>query len=277
MTQKTILITGCSTGIGYVCAKGLKDRGYRVFATARKPDDVKRLQDEGLEALALDYRYSHSVQACAAEVSERTGGTLYALFNNGAYGQPGAVEDITRAVLEEQFAANFFGWHELTTACLSMLRKNGTGRIIQCSSVLGLSAMKWRGPYNSSKFAVEGLTDTLRLELRGSGINVITINPGPIESQFVPNARAAFERNVDMSNSHYKDVFEKQRTRLDRGGNSTFKLPASAVLDKLILALEKHRPRAHYYVTTPTWIVSVARRILPQSLLDAFLNRISDQ
>jgi NAD(P)-dependent dehydrogenase (short-subunit alcohol dehydrogenase family) len=277
MIQKTILITGCSTGIGYVCAKGLKDRGYRVFATARKPEDVKRLQDEGLEALTLDYRSSDSVQACAAEVSKRTGGSLYALFNNGAYGQPGAVEDITRAVLEEQFAANFFGWHELTKACLPMLRKNGRGRIIQCSSVLGLSAMKWRGPYNSSKFAIEGLTDTMRLELRGSGIDVVTINPGPIESQFVPNARAAFERNVDMSNSHYKDVFEKQRVRLDRGGNSTFKLPASAVLDKLILALERDRPRAHYYVTTPTWIVAVARRILPQSLLDAFLNRISDK
>jgi NAD(P)-dependent dehydrogenase (short-subunit alcohol dehydrogenase family) len=277
MTQKTILITGCSTGIGYVCAKGLKDRGYRVFATARKSEDVKRLHDEGLEALTLDYRVSDSVQACAAEVSTRTGGVLYALFNNGAYGQPGAVEDITRAVLEEQFAANFFGWHELTKACLPMLRKNRTGRIIQCSSVLGLSALKWRGPYNSSKFAVEGLTDTMRLELRGSGIDVITINPGPIESQFVPNARAAFERNVDMSNSHYKADFDKQRARLDRGGNAKFKLPATAVLDKLILALERDRPRAHYYVTTPTWIVAVARRILPQSLLDAFLNRISDQ
>jgi NAD(P)-dependent dehydrogenase (short-subunit alcohol dehydrogenase family) len=277
MTQKTILITGCSTGIGYVCAKGLKDRGYRVFATARKSEDVKRLHGEGLEALTLDYRDSDSVQACAAEVSKRTNGTLYALFNNGAYGQPGAVEDITRAVLEEQFAANFFGWHELTKACLPMLRKNGNGRIIQCSSVLGLSAMKWRGPYNSSKFAIEGLTDTMRLELRGSGIDVITINPGPIESQFVPNARAAFERNVDMSNSHYKADFDKQRTRLDRGGNAKFKLPATAVLDKLVLALERDRPRAHYYVTTSTWIVAVARRILPQSLLDAFLNRISDQ
>ncbi len=277
LKQKSILITGCSSGIGYVCARGLQARGYRVFATARKPEDVARLKLEGLEALALDYRYSDSVQACAAEVSRRTGGTLYALFNNGAYGQPGAVEDITRKVLEEQFAANYFGWHELTKACLPMMRKNAAGRIIQCSSVLGLVAMKWRGPYNSSKFAIEGLTDTLRLELRGSGIDVITINPGPIESQFVPNARAAFERNVDMTNSHYKAEFERQRQRLDRGGNARFKLPASAVLDKLIAALESPKPRAHYYVTTPTWIVAVARRILPQSLLDSFINRISDQ
>ncbi len=277
MSEKTILITGCSTGIGYVCATELKQRGYRVFATARKPSDVIRLQAEGLEALHLDYAQSASVQACAAEVARRTGGKLYALFNNGAYGQPGAVEDISRSVLEEQFSANFFGWHELTRACLPLLRNNGKGRIVQCSSVLGLVAMKWRGPYNASKFAIEGLTDTMRLELRGSGIDVITINPGPIESNFVPNARAAFERNVDMTNSHYRAEFEKQRARLDKGGTTKFKLPARAVLDKLILALERDRPAAHYYVTTPTWIVAVARRIMPQSLLDSFINRISDQ
>jgi NAD(P)-dependent dehydrogenase (short-subunit alcohol dehydrogenase family) len=277
MTQKSILITGCSTGIGYVCAHGLKQRGYRVFATARKPEDLKRLETEGLETLVLDYRHSASVQACAAEVVKRTGGTLYALFNNGAYGQPGAVEDISRAVLEEQFAANFFGWHELTRACLPMLRKNGVGRIVQCSSVLGLAAMKWRGSYNSSKFAIEGLSDTLRLELRGSGIHVVTLNPGPIESQFVPNARAAFERNVDLSQSNYRAEFERQRQRLDRGGNNTFKLPATAVLDKLILALERQNPRAHYYVTTPTWLVAIARRLMPQSSLDTFLNWISDK
>jgi NAD(P)-dependent dehydrogenase (short-subunit alcohol dehydrogenase family) len=277
MSEKTILITGCSTGIGHVCATGLKQRGYRVFATARKPSDVIKLEAEGLEALHLDYAQSASVQACAAEVARRTDGKLYALFNNGAYGQPGAVEDISRAVLEEQFAANFFGWHELTRACLPLLRNNGKGRIIQCSSVLGLVAMKWRGPYNASKFAIEGLTDTMRLELRGSGIDVVTINPGPIESNFVPNARAAFERNVDMSKSHYRADFEKQKARLDKGGSTRFKLSAVSVLEKLVLALERDRPAAHYYVTTPTWIVAVARRILPQSLLDSFINRISDQ
>jgi NAD(P)-dependent dehydrogenase (short-subunit alcohol dehydrogenase family) len=274
--NKTILITGCSTGIGYVCATGLKAKGWRVFATARKAEDLARLEREGLEAIALDYRHSASVQACAREVEMRTGGKLYALFNNGAYGQPGAVEDIPRAVLEEQFASNFFGWHELTVACLPMLRANGEGRIIQCSSLLGLAALKFRGPYNSSKFALEGLTDTMRLELRNTNIRVVTINPGPIESDFVKNARAAFERNIDMSQSHYKADFERQRQRLDRGGNARFKLPASAVLAKLEVALENPNPKAHYYVTTPTWLVAIARRILPQSILDAFLNRISD-
>jgi NAD(P)-dependent dehydrogenase (short-subunit alcohol dehydrogenase family) len=277
MTEKSILITGCSTGIGLACATGLKDRGYRVFATARKSEDLARLSALGLDAIYLDYTDSNSVQACVAEVGKRTGGKLYALFNNGAYGQPGALEDISRTVLEQQFSANVFGWHELTVACLPLLRKNGIGRIVQCSSVLGLAAMKWRGPYNASKYAIEGLSDTLRLELRGSDIHVVTINPGPIESQFVPNARAAFERNVNLSTSHYKDVFERQRQRLERGGNTSFKLPATAVLAKLIQALERKNPRAHYYVTTPTWLVAVARRLMPQAMLDRFLNWISDQ
>jgi NAD(P)-dependent dehydrogenase (short-subunit alcohol dehydrogenase family) len=277
MTQKSILITGCSTGIGLVCAQGLKARGYQVLATARKSEDLKRLESEGFEAVELDYRFSESVRACAEDVTRRTNGTLFALFNNGAYGQPGAVEDITRAVMEEQFAANFFGWHELTTLLLPMMRKNNAGRIIQCSSVLGLLALKYRGPYNASKFAIEGLTDTLRLELRETNIKVVTINPGPIESKFVPNARAAFEKNVDMTHSYHKAAFEKQRQRLERGGNNRFKLPATAVLDKLVLALEKPNPKAHYYVTTPTYIAAMVRRFMPQRVIDAFANRISDQ
>ena len=276
MSDRTLLITGCSTGIGYACAIGMKQRGWRVFATARRQEDLDRLTAEGLEAIPLDYRDSSSVQACAAEVSRRTGGTLYALFNNGAYGQPGAVEDISRAVLEEQFASNFFGWHELTRACLPMMRKQGAGRIVQCSSVLGILAMKWRGPYNASKFALEGLTDTLRLELRDSQIKVVTINPGPIESRFVTTALEHFERNIDQHNSHYAKAYERQRQRLGRGGTNRFKLPPQAVLTKLVKALEHPSPRAHYYVTTPTWIAAVFKRILPQNLLDAFANRASD-
>jgi NAD(P)-dependent dehydrogenase (short-subunit alcohol dehydrogenase family) len=277
MDTKTILITGCSSGIGLACAQGLKERGYRVFATARKPADVMRLRHDGFETFYLDYRESYAVQACAADVAKLTDGTLYALFNNGAYAQPGAVEDISRSLMEEQFAANFFGWHELTKACLPMMRKNGKGRVIQCSSLLGLAALKWRGPYNASKFALEGLTDTMRLELRGSGIDVVTINPGPIESNFVATAKDHFERNINVEASPYRTGYESQRARFARGGATRFKLPATAVLDKLVLALEQAHPRAHYYVTTPTWIVAMARRMLPQSLFDSFLNRISDK
>jgi NAD(P)-dependent dehydrogenase (short-subunit alcohol dehydrogenase family) len=274
---KSILITGCSTGIGYACAVGLKSRGYRVLATVRTIEDAKRLEADGLEVLMLDYAYSASVQACAAQVAKLTGGTLYGLVNNGAFGQPGAVEDLSRKVLEDQFAANFFGWHELTTLCLPLIRANGEGRIVNVSSVLGIAAMKWRGAYNASKFAIEGLTDTMRLELRGTGIFASTIEPGPITSKFVETSLKNFDKNIDTEKSHYKLAYERQRARLGKGGSNRFKLPPEAVLVKLVHALESRRPKAHYYVTTPTYIMGLARRILPQGLMDRFVNRMSDQ
>ena len=277
MKDKSILVTGCSSGIGYTCALGLKDKGYRVFATVRNEADATRLQSQGLETIMLDYSDRKSVEACAAEVSKRTGGKLFALFNNGAHGQPGAVEDLTREVLESQFASGFFGWHQLTILCLPMLRANGGGRIINCSSVLGLVAMKWRGAYNAMKFAIEGLTDTMRLELRGSGIFVSTIEPGPVTSKFVETAIKKFEANIDQENSHYKEAYADQRERLGKGGSNRFKLPPEAVLEKLLHAIESPRPKAHYYVTTPTHLMGMARRIMPQGLMDRFVNRMSDQ
>ena len=277
MTGKTILITGCSSGIGYACAVGLKARGWRVFATARKPEDLRRLEAEGLEALYLDYTDAKSVAVCAEEVARRTGGRLDALFNNGAYGQPGAVEDLRREVLEAQFAANFFGWHQLTRACLPLLRANGGGRVVHCSSVLGLVALKWRGAYNASKFAIEALADTLRLELRGSNIFVSLIEPGPIISRFVEHSLEAFEANIDIENSHYRAAYGRQRARLGRGGSSRFKLGPEAVLEKLVDALDMPQPKARYFVTQPTYMMAWARRLLPQRLLDYFLNKASDQ
>ncbi len=274
---KTVLVTGCSSGIGYCFTIGLKLRGYRVIATVRNTEDLRRLEAEGLEVLLLDYANSSSVQACAHEVAKRTGGKLFGLVNNGAYGQPGAVEDLTRTVLEAQFATNFFGWHELTTLCLPLLRANSQARIVNISSVLGIVALKWRGAYNASKFALEGLTDTMRLELRGSGVCVSTIEPGPIASKFVENSLKNFDLNIKSETSHYKQAYKNQRARLGKGGSNRFKLPPDAVLEKLVHALESNRPRAHYYVTTPTYVMGFARRIFPQRFMDRFVNRMSDQ
>jgi NAD(P)-dependent dehydrogenase (short-subunit alcohol dehydrogenase family) len=274
---RTILITGCSSGIGWTCATGLKARGWRVFATARKAEDLARLAAEDVEALYLDYADRTSVTRCAEEVARRTGGTLDALFNNGAYGQPGAVEDLTREVLEAQFAANVFGWHQLTRECLGMMRANGHGRIVHCSSVLGLVALKWRGAYNASKFAIEALADTMRLELRGTPIHVSLIEPGPIASKFSENALKMFAQNIDETNSHYREAYAFQRARLGRGGSARYKLGPEAVLEKLVHAIESDRPQARYYVTTPTHYMGFARRVLPQRLLDYVLDKASDQ
>lgn len=275
--RRTILITGCSSGIGWHCALGLKARGWRVFATARKAEDLARLEAEGVEALYLDYAERDSVTACAAEVSRRGLGKLDALFNNGAYGQPGAVEDLTREVLEAQFAANVFGWHQLTRECLPLMRANGGGRIVQCSSVLGLVALKWRGAYNASKFAIEALSDTLRLELRGTGIHVCLIEPGPIASKFVVTSLRNFRANIDGTRSHYKEAYARQIARLGRGGSVRYKLGPEAVLEKLVHAVEAETPHARYYVTKPTVYMAAARRVLPQRLLDYVLDKASDQ
>jgi len=268
-------MTGCASGIGEACAIGLKSHGWRVFATARKPEDVARLATEGFESLWLDYADSRSISECVAEIARRTGGTLDALFNNGAFAQPGALEDISRDVLRAQFETNVFGWHELTRACLPLLRANGRGRIVNVSSVLGLVVLKWRGAYSASKFAIEALSDAMRLELKGSGIDVILIEPGPIATNISSGALAAFDANINQAASPYRDIYARRRKRLTRPGRSRFTLPPSAVLAKLIQALDSDRPRARYYVTVPTYIIAWARRLLPQRALDRLLDRFS--
>ncbi|WP_432697099.1 SDR family oxidoreductase [Marinobacterium sp. YM272] len=277
--MKTILITGCSSGIGRHCALRLHELGYRVFATARKLADVQALADEGLESLQLDLDDSASIHAAVDQVLERTGGTLDVLFNNGAYGQPGAVEDLSRDVMRAQLETNVLGWLELTNRVLPVMRRQGGGRIVMNSSVLGLVALKYRGAYNCSKFALEGLTDTLRLELAGTNIHVSLIEPGPIESAFRKNAFAAFNANIDIERSAHRETYEAVVTRLanqEPGKEPAFTLTSEAVLKPLRHAIESRRPRARYYVTFPTHLMGLMRRILPNRLLDKLLIKSSD-
>ena len=275
MIGKSVLITGCSSGIGLGVAEGLKGKGYRVFATARKASDVARLTAAGLESLQLDLADSTSIRAAVDDILGRTGGTLDALFNNGAYGQPGAVEDLSREVLRAQFETNLFGWHELTNRVIPVMRHQGHGRIIQNSSVLGFVALRFRGAYNASKFALEGLTDTLRLELAGTGIHVSLIEPGPITSRFRENAFKAYQRNINPDSSVHRDRYRRMEERLTRQGPAVpFTLPPEAVLRKVIHALESRRPRARYYVTFPTYLFGFLKRILSSRLLDRALNKV---
>jgi NAD(P)-dependent dehydrogenase (short-subunit alcohol dehydrogenase family) len=272
---KTILITGCSSGIGYTTALELKKRGYRVLASARKPDDVQHLIDEGFEAVLLDLADSHSVQRGFEQVLEMTGGKLDALFNNGAFGQPGAVEDLTREVLRDQFETNLFGTHELTNLCIALMRKQGRGRIIYNSSVLGFVALAYRGAYNASKYALEGLVDTLRLELHDSNIKIVLIEPGPIESAFRNNSFAMYQKNINKEKSVHRDAYQAMEDRLQKQGPAVpFTLPAMAVTEKVIKALESPRPSIRYYVTFPTYLFAYLKRILPMRWMDALLRRI---
>ncbi len=269
---KSVLITGCSSGIGLCIAKGLKEKGYRVFASARSIDDVKNLQNLGFESLLLDLSSSESINAAVFKLYEMTD-TLYALINNGAYGQAGALEDISRHALEKQFQSNVFGWHELTNLVLPRMRDLNVGRIIYISSVLGFVSMPFRGPYVASKFAIEGLIATLRLELSDTNIKFSSIQPGPIESKFRKNAYLAFKQNVDISSSHYQDQYKIMIKRLQSGKNVKFTLPPEAVLKSAIHALESSNPKNYYRVTFPTKFFAFLGNILPSKWMDYILNQ----
>ena len=270
--KKTILITGCSSGIGYCVAHALHHKGYRVFATARRQESVDELLNEGLESLRLDLTDTNSIQPAFEEIMRRTDGTLYALFNNGAYGLTGAVEDLNRDALRAQFETNVFGWQELTNLALPVMRRQGYGRIIQNSSVLGFVSMPFRGAYNSSKYAIEGLSDTLRLELKGTNIYVSLIEPGPIASQFRVNALKALEKYIDIDNSFHREKYRGVLKRLNKKGPAVpFTLPPEAVLKRVIHALEASNPKPRYYVTIPTYLFGFLKRILSTRILDILL------
>lgn len=273
-TPRSVLVTGCSSGIGLCTARGLKARGHRVFASARKSADVARLQEEGLETVRLDLDDSQSIGEAVDQVLAATGGTLDALFNNAAWGLNGAVEDMDREALRAQFESNVFGPLELTNQVIPVMRRQGHGRIVFNSSVLGLVALPFRGPYCASKFALEAFADTLRLELRGAGIAVSLIEPGPILSRFRANALAAFQTHVNVQASPHRAAYQAQLARLSReGAASRFTLGPEAVFAKVVHALENPRPRIRYYVTLPTHLFAALRRLLPYGAMDSLLGR----
>ncbi|MFM5440006.1 SDR family oxidoreductase [Aeromonas enteropelogenes] len=270
--SRFVLITGCSSGIGLAAAKALGEHGFTVIASARKAEDVTRLQQAGLLAVQLDLADPASIEHGAGAALALAGGRLYGLFNNGAYGQPGALEDLPTEALREQFETNLFGWHHLIRQVLPAMLAAREGRIVQNSSVLGLVAMKYRGAYNASKFALEGYSDTLRLELVGSGVHISLIEPGPIDTRFRANARAAFLRHIDPAQSRHQAAYQQTLSRLEReGGARGFTLPSEACIPPLLHALTSRRPRHRYPVTFPTRLFAILRRLLPSRWLDRIL------
>ena len=274
--QKTILITGCSSGIGLDAAKALRDHGWRVFAACRQQVDCDRLRAMGFDSPRIDYTDPDSITAGLAQVLDATGGTLDALFNNGGHQMSGAVEDVPRDGMRAIFEANFFGWHDLTRQVIPVMRAQGHGRIVMCSSSLGLVSIPWRGAYAATKHAVEALTDTLRIELRGTGIHPILIEPGPITTPLRKKGIVYFERYIDWQNSAKRADYESNLIpRIYReSGKDPFELPPSAVTAKLARALTAKRPSPRYYVTTPTYLSGYLRRVLPTRAIDWIVSRI---
>ncbi|KQV29038.1 short-chain dehydrogenase [Rhizobium sp. Root73] len=276
MTDRpSIIVTGCSSGIGAWCARALLKDGWRVFATVRKAEDLAALENDGIEAFLMDYTKPDTISKLVDDVFARTGGRLDALFNNGAYGQAGAVEDLPVEALRLQMETNVIGWHDLTRRVIPAMRAQGHGRIVQCSSILGIVPYKWRGAYNASKFALEGLTLTMRMELEGSGIEVSLIEPGPITSRFTANALINIERFIDLKGSVHAVEYEKQLRRLK--GESTparGKLGPDAVYTVLKRALTAKRPKPHYIVTQPAKQGALLKKLLPAGLFYRFIGRL---
>ncbi|TKA97583.1 SDR family NAD(P)-dependent oxidoreductase [Cereibacter changlensis] len=273
--MKSVLITGCSSGIGLDAARALQRRGWRVFATCRQEADCERLRAEGLESFRLDLADEASIVEAVAETLRRTGGTLDALYNNGAFACPGAVEDLPRGALREIFEVNLFGTHDLTRRVIPVMRAQGHGRIVTCSSVLGLVGYQWRGAYVATKFALEGLTDVLRMEMADTPIKVILLEPGPVTSRIRKNSIAAFERWIDWKASARAAQYQTSLLKrlYEERGPDRFELPPSAVSAKLIEALEHPRPAPRYFITTPTHLMNIARRLLPTRALDWVISR----
>lgn len=275
MNKKTILITGCSSGIGLASARMLKARGWRVFATARKTADLERLRAvEGVDAVYLELADQASIAACVKTVLEQTGGRLDALFSNAAFGQVGAVEDLTADLLRRQMEVNLIGTHELTRLVIPGMRAQKSGRIVQCSSVLGLVTGPFRGAYSASKYALEGLTDAMRMELRGSGIQVSLIEPGPIRTRFLETALELFKANIDTGASPHRLSYARRIASMETGGKTTFKLEPESVALKLVHAVESARPKIRYFVTTPTYIAAAVKRTFPDRLADMVIMRL---
>ena len=273
--QRSILITGCSTGIGLAAARTLKARGWRVLATARKPGDLDRLsREEGLEAIPCELGDQGSVTACAEEALQRTGNRLTALYNNAAYGVIGAMEDISAEHLRDHFEVNVIAAHELTRRIVPAMRAQGHGRIVMCSSVLGFVSGPYRGAYCASKYALEALSDALRIELKPSGIHVSLIEPGPIETQFMASTIATFRASVDVERSAHKAYYARRLAEMEAGGKSRFKLGPEAVVAKLVQALESGSPRARYRVGLATQGAAILKRLLPDALLDRVVARM---
>ncbi|MEM1272718.1 MAG: SDR family NAD(P)-dependent oxidoreductase [Pseudomonadota bacterium] len=275
--RRTILITGASSGIGAHAARVLHARsGWHVLATARKAEDVARLSAEGLDSFSLDLGEPESISAGWQEALRRSEGQVYALFSNAGHGQPGAVEDLPADALRAIFETNVFGLHDLTRHAVRHMRERGSGRIVQHSSGLGRVSMRWRGAYNASKHALEGLTDTMRLELHGTRVFVSTLNTGPVTSAFRQNSIPHFEKWIDWENSMIADQY---RTELlpflyEPGPRAAFQREPDAVTRRLIHAIESPSPRPRYLITPATHIAEALRRVLPQRLIDMIAARI---
>jgi len=271
--DRSVLVTGCSSGIGLATAEVLRSNGWTVYPTARKTEDLESLKQSGFDAVELDVGSSESIASAVGILLEKTGGKLGAIVNNAGFGMPGAIEDLTRDAMRQQFEVNLFGLQELTNQLIPLFRKQGYGRIVNVSSVVGRISLPFMGIYSASKFALEAVSDALRVELLMDGIGVSLIEPGPISTKFSTNCAGQGEGQLDTDRSRYGSVYKKYFDKRRNGGMSEdrFRLPPEAVATKAQHALESPRPKIRYCVTIPAYFGSWAARFVPAGLIDRLM------
>jgi NAD(P)-dependent dehydrogenase (short-subunit alcohol dehydrogenase family) len=270
--RRCVLVTGCSSGIGLATAEVLQYRGWHVIPTARHDTDLAMLAEKGFKPVRLDLADTASVEACAREAIALSEGGIGALVNNAGVAQYGAVEDLTRAALERQFAVNTIGVQDLTNRLIPHFREHGKGRIVNVSSVYGRVTAPMVGAYCASKYAMEALSDAMRVELRPENIAVVLIEPGPILSAFRNKSADHSTANIDMEQGRYG---ERYRCRMERAKQPQrkdfFTKPPETVAVKIARALEAKRPGSRYCVTVPAYAGAFLRRFAPDILLDRLL------
>jgi NAD(P)-dependent dehydrogenase (short-subunit alcohol dehydrogenase family) len=266
MRGQVILITGSSSGIGRATATYAAARGHRVFATARKPEDLADFSRPGsIDVLALDVTDAASIERAVAEVLRRSA-RLDALVNNAGYAQYGSVEDVTLPDWRRQYDVNVFGAVAAIQAALPALRKSGGGTIVNVSSVGGKISIPFAAPYCSSKHALEAISDALRVEVAPFGIRVVLVEPGPIATRFGDRARAEVEPILQKPGPYkafYADAERAMNEDFQRG-----LLPPEAAARVIVKSIESRRPRTRYRVTLMAKFSIPARRFLPDRLFD---------
>src|SRR5437868_11842028 len=215
--SKAVLITGCSSGIGRAIAERLAAGGHRVYATARRPDAIADLAERGCQTLALDVLDDDSMRAAVARVEEAEG-AVGVLVNNAGYGQSGAVEAVPMDLVRRNFETNLFGYLRMAQLVLPGMRKQHWGRIVNLSSVAGRVTMPGSGIYSSTKFAIRAMNDVLRFEVRGFGVDVVMIEPGPIRTEFTSSANSGMPdgAGADGTYAEYHSAVAKADAEADQ-------------------------------------------------------------
>ena len=272
--SKTVLVTGCSSGIGEATANYLRGEGWDVFPTARSEFDLEKLRSLGFEALSLDLCDSNSIKDCVSRLLRQCPAGIGAIVNNAGIAIPGAIEDLTREDLKMQFEVNVFGLHELTNRLIPTMRDQGWGRIVNISSIYGVLTAPMLGGYCASKYALEALSNAQRMALFGSGVGLSLVEPGPIVSCFRRNAYESLKNRVTAEH-HFYTGYDKflRRKLVDPQRKTRFMQSPQQVAKKVLHAITSDNPRQRYLVTLPAYAGYFMARILPGPAIDCVMKK----